>query len=86
MLRANYPSPPGVQDDRGPAAGIAGHFVNAYPEHAFMIDRDELRGLLPRTLLDADPNTQGVIDRLEGILTDVPITALGRVVRRSGDG
>jgi Serine dehydrogenase proteinase len=63
---------------------IARRLVHAYPEHAFVIDQDEARGLLEATIVGADPTTQERIDALETILTQSPITAIGRVERNAG--
>lgn len=61
---------------------IARELVNSYSEHEFVIDREELGGMLEKTLAEADKPTQTVIDGLERILTDHTLTALGRIERR----
>lgn len=63
----------------GRAQNIARRLVNSYSEHEFVIDRDELTGLL--VLAEADKETQGAIDELETLLTDNPLTAVGRIQR-----
>jgi len=67
------------------AKQIARHLVNAYSEHGFVINREELRGLLPQTFVDADEQTQTLIDNLERMLTEHrSFAALGRIERRDG--
>jgi Serine dehydrogenase proteinase len=72
------------------ADDIAKQLVNAYSEHEFSIDRDEVREMLSRTLMDPAPSVQAEIEELERILTDAADTftnastfsALGRIERR----
>ncbi|MGD0197174.1 MAG: hypothetical protein ABSC56_04615 [Solirubrobacteraceae bacterium] len=66
------------------AKAIARHLVNAYSEHGFAISREELGNLLTESLVDADPQTQSYVDRLEELLVERQRTfsALGRIERR----
>jgi hypothetical protein len=73
-LRPNYPDEP--------AKEIARELVNSYPEHGFVINRDEVKRLLNRTFDEADSDTKPALDRLEGILTSTPLTAIGRVEKK----
>lgn len=61
---------------------ISAHFVNNYPEHGFIIDRDETGEWL--TLAETTDTQEGVIDRLGEIITRKHITAIGRIIRMEG--
>lgn len=65
------------------AEGIASRLVNNYPEHGFVIDRDEAASFLD--VEEADPSVQSAIDEIEEFLTSNKLNAIGRVVERDAN-
>lgn len=68
----------------GDADRIARSLVNSYPEHAFVIDREEASGLL-----DLEPMEQSVEDAvcgLEDVLSAIHTTAIGMIIEPGTTG
>lgn len=63
--------------------GIAAHLVNGYPEHAFVIDREEAAGILG--IADADPAVAAAVEAFADILERGTVTAVGRLRRTQED-
>lgn len=66
------------------AEDIARRLVNHYPEHGFVIDRDEAKSFLD--IEEPEPAIQDVIDEIEAFLTFNPLNAVGRISERTSDG
>jgi hypothetical protein len=62
------------------AERIARQLVNNYAEHAFVIDRDELRDIFQHDLPVPSADVASSIDTLEVLLTFENVTAIGRVI------
>lgn len=69
LLQWHYP--------RGEAEQIARHLVNSYPEHGFVIDRDEASSFL--NLGDLTDEQEGILDELADLLDTKPTTIIGRM-------
>jgi hypothetical protein len=65
------------------ARQVADRLVNRYPEHGFVIDRQEVldEGLLP--LVDASDEVKDAVSRVERALWDHQITAFGKLEERT---
>ncbi|MFZ0667158.1 MAG: hypothetical protein WAM97_15510 [Acidimicrobiales bacterium] len=59
---------------------IARRLVNHYPEHGFVIDRNEAATFLE--IENPEPNVQAAIDEIEEFLMSDRLNAIGRLVER----
>lgn len=65
------------------AKRIANHLVRGYPEHGFVIDRDDARDELGLNVVDADEPVAAAVQRLDDLLESTEITAHGRLVEKA---
>lgn len=61
------------------AKDVANRLVNAYPEHGFVIDKQEARGMLP---VDSDPDIEVMLDDIGELLRASAHVLVGRVKKQ----